>query len=43
VLPHWPRERLLELAPKHWAAAREKLVPTEPDAELGPLTVPPVA
>jgi transposase len=41
VLPHWPRERFLELAPKHWPATRQKLVPAELEAELGPLTIPP--
>lgn len=43
VLPHWPRDRFLELAPKHWPATREKLVPAELEAELGPLTVPPAS
>jgi hypothetical protein len=42
VLPHWPRERFLELAPKHWPATREKLDPVELEAELGPLAIPPV-
>lgn len=42
VLPHWPRERFLELAPKHWPATREKLDPVQLEAELGPLTIPPV-
>ena len=41
VLPHWPRDRYIELAPKYWAATRARLIPTEVDAELGPLTVPP--
>ena len=40
VIPHWPRERLLELAPKFWTATRATLDPTQLDAELGPLTVP---
>jgi transposase len=26
VFPQWPRERYLELAPKHWAATRERLL-----------------
>lgn len=41
VLPHWPRERCLELAPKSWRATRERLDPKELEAELGPLTIPP--
>lgn len=41
VLPHWPRERILELAPKSWRATRAKLDPKELEAELGPLTIPP--
>jgi len=40
VLPHWPRERFLELAPKHWAATRRRLDARELEAELGPLHVP---
>lgn len=40
VLPHWPRDRFLELTPKHWPETREKLVPAELEVELGPLTVP---
>ncbi len=41
VLPHWPRERYLELAPKYWRATRAKLDAAELEAELGPLAVPP--
>jgi transposase len=41
VLPHWPRERFLELAPKRWAATRARLAADELVAELGDLTVPP--
>lgn len=40
VLPHWPRERYLELSPKHWAATRARLVPAELALEVGPLTLP---
>jgi len=43
VLPHWPRERFLELAPKFWAATRERLSRKQLDAELGLLDVPPAA
>jgi len=41
VLPHWPKDRYLELAPKFWAATRATLDPLELDREIGPLTVPP--
>lgn len=41
VLPHWPRERYLELAPKYWPATRAQLDPAQLEAELGPLTIPP--
>ncbi|MFO0023195.1 MAG: transposase domain-containing protein, partial [Deltaproteobacteria bacterium] len=40
VLPHWPRDRYLELAPKYWRATRERLDAAQLEAELGPLTVP---
>jgi transposase len=40
VLPHWPRERYLELAPRYWSATRARLDPEELDQELGPLKVP---
>jgi hypothetical protein len=43
VLPYWPKERHLELAPKHWAATRSNLNPVELDTWLCPFTVPPVA
>jgi hypothetical protein len=41
VLPHWPRDRFLELAPKLWPRTRDRLDPIELAADLGPLTVPP--
>jgi hypothetical protein len=41
VLPHWPKDRNIELAPKYWAATRLRLDATQPEAEVGPLTVPP--
>lgn len=41
VLPHWPKDRYLELAPKYWAATRARLVPEELAREIGTLTVPP--
>ena len=40
VLPYWPRERYLELAPKGWAATRAKLDPEELDKPIGLITVP---
>jgi hypothetical protein len=39
VVPHWPRDRYLELSPKHWAATRSRLVPAELDAEVGDLGI----
>jgi transposase len=41
VLPHWPRERFLELCPRDWRATRARLVDAELELELGALTVPP--
>ena len=41
VLPHWPRERFLELCPRDWAQTRARLDLAELELELGPLTVPP--
>lgn len=40
VVPHWPRDRYLELAPLFWKHTRERLVLAELEAELGPLTIP---
>ena len=40
VLPHWPRERYLELAPRYWLTTRARLNPKQLDQELGPLMVP---
>jgi transposase len=40
VLPHWPRDRYLELAPKYWSATRARLDAKQLAAEFGPLTVP---
>lgn len=40
VLPHWPKDRYLELAPKYWLATRARLDATELEQELGPLTIP---
>lgn len=41
VLAQWPRDRYLELAPKHWARTRAALDPAELALEVGPLTIPP--
>jgi transposase len=41
VLPQWPRDRYLELAPKYWAQTRARLDPGELAVEIGPLTIPP--
>ena len=41
VLPHWPSDRYLELAPKYWQQTRARLDAAELAAEIGPLTVPP--
>jgi hypothetical protein len=40
VLPHWPRDRYLELAPKYWRTTRARLDAAQLERELGPLTVP---
>jgi transposase len=40
VLPHWPRDRHLELSPKHWAATRARLNQAQLANDLGPLDVP---
>ena len=41
VVPHWPRDRYLELCPRDWHATRGRLDTAELERELGPLTVPP--
>jgi len=41
VLPQWPRDRYLELAPRYWAATAARLIPAELEAEIGWITVPP--
>lgn len=40
IMPYWPRERFLELAPAYWAQTRARLDPIELKAELGFVTVP---
>ena len=41
VLPYWPRDRYLELAPKYWRPTRDRLDPNEIARPLGYITVPP--
>lgn len=41
VLPYWPRDRHLELAPQHWVATRARLEAAELDKPISRITVPP--
>ncbi|WP_434045832.1 MULTISPECIES: hypothetical protein [Sorangium] len=41
VMPCWPWDRNLELAPRYWARTRARLVDDEMKVALGPITVPP--
>ena len=41
LLPSWPRDRYLELAPAHWPGTRARLNPDELDMQLGSFTIPP--
>ncbi len=41
VLPYWPRDRYLELAPKYWVRTRARLDETELELPVGHVTVPP--
>jgi hypothetical protein len=41
VLPYWPRDRYLELAPKHWSRTRGRLNPEELEAALSAFEIPP--
>jgi len=41
VLPYWPRDRYLDLAPKYWATTRARIPAAELDVEIGGITVPP--
>jgi hypothetical protein len=40
VLPFWPRERYLELAPMNWLATRARLDPEQLEREAGVIDVP---
>lgn len=42
VLPFWPRDRYLELAPKYWAATRARIPAAQLAVEIGDITVPPL-
>ena len=41
VLPSWPSDRSLELAPTYWTATRARLDPNELELPLGHISVPP--
>ena len=41
VLPYWPHDRYLELAPQHWLASRAQIDPSELVPPLSHITVPP--
>jgi transposase len=41
VVPYWPRDRYIELAPKYWARTRERLDQAELARPVGHVTVPP--
>ena len=41
VMPYWPPERYVELAPKFWPSTRARLDANEMKMPLGHLTVPP--
>jgi transposase len=40
VMPFWPRDRYLELAPKYWAATRARLEPAQLEKPVGDISVP---
>lgn len=41
VLPYWPPDRYLEIAPQHWPATRARLAAAELDKPISRITVPP--
>jgi transposase len=41
LLPYWPRDRYLELAPKYWAATRARIPEAELAVDIGDVAVPP--
>jgi hypothetical protein len=40
LLPQWPRDRYLELAPRYWRITRARLRPDELEREVGWFTIP---
>jgi hypothetical protein len=40
LVPQWPRERFIELAPKHWAATRARIDSAQLDLQVGFIDVP---
>ena len=42
VLPYWPHDRYLELAPAQWRGTRARLVPEQLESPISHITVPPV-
>jgi hypothetical protein len=40
LVPLWPQDRMLELAPLFWARTRDRLDPAQLAAELGPIAIP---
>ena len=40
VMPYWPRDRYIELAPKYWARTRARLDAAELARPLGLISVP---
>ncbi len=42
VLPHWPHDRYLELAPPNWLATRARLDPDQLVLPIAAVTVPPL-
>lgn len=43
ALPDWPKDRYLELSPKHWKATRGNLLTADLESPLCAFTVPPAA
>ncbi len=41
VLPYWPHERYLELAPQHWRATRARIAPQDLEQPVSHVAVPP--
>jgi len=43
IVPYWPRDRYLELAPKYWSRTRARLDAAELERPIGHVTAPPPA